>query len=1066
MIWILVGSITPGLATEKAEFPRYPSISPDGSEITFSYGGDIWTVPSEGGRAHRLTVHPAYEYYPRWSPDGRWIAFSANRHGDDDIYIIPAAGGKSARLTFQEMDDRVCDWMSDSGHIIFSSRRDDRYPDYKMLYSVSIDGGTPLPIMEAFGSQTAVSADGKEILYVRDGVHWWRRHYRGSAAGQVWRYSLDSGEHTAITDTLEKLSGEDYRTPSSIHPLYGSNGSIHITSDHDGTFNIWKREPSGSWKQITTYQGDGVRFPSISRDGRTIAYEQDLSIYVIKGDSDPRELEIKAPLDDPSIETEIVHYDNKAVRLDFTPDGKQMFIEVRGEVFAGRIVDDDVKAARGRANSLSGGLPARDGDFTVSPGGDSLVFVSDRDGNRELYLVYSDDPEMSELARAMRLKLERLTDNPTDEHTPRWSPVGNHLAFIRGKGDLVIRDMKKGEERILLTGWSMLQYEWSPDGQWIAYAREDNEYNSDVYIIPAAGGEPINISRHPDEDDRPIWSTDGRKLGFRSRRRSNNWDIYFVFLRLEDHQKSLADWAEEAIAKADEKKSDNDKKKKKDDKSEIAAVEIDTTELHRRVRPVTVLAGEEGEFVISPDGEKFAFTANHEGEIDLYIIKWTGEDIERLTKGGTEPKSISFSSDGKRIRFLTKNGRIKSVKADGGKEKNHPFDAYIRVDRLAERYQKFNEVWRGLGDRFYDPDFHGQDWKALHDKYFSLIPSTSCEGDFADLVRMMMGELNASHMGYSSPESGGKHRVGLLGLDFDASDTGPGLLIKHVLKHGPCDRGGVQVEPGERLIRVNGREITSNTNLNEILDNQDNQRVELILLKGKKERSVIVKPFNHWVIGRLRYDEWVDGRRAMVDSLSSGRLGYLHIKGMGGGSLARFEAQLYSVGAGKDGLVVDVRYNSGGWITDQLLAMLQVKRHAVTYPRDGGPGYPQGRLPLYSWTKPITVLCNKHSFSNAEIFSHAIKTLKRGTLIGEPTPGGVISTSWEPLLDGSSFRIPLRGWYTGTKPERDTARDMEGNGAVPDLIIPMLPCQMAAGDDLQIRAAVDKLMSRLEEKSD
>ncbi|MDP8228844.1 MAG: S41 family peptidase, partial [Candidatus Electryoneaceae bacterium] len=261
-------------------------------------------------------------------------------------------------------------------------------------------------------------------------------------------------------------------------------------------------------------------------------------------------------------------------------------------------------------------------------------------------------------------------------------------------------------------------------------------------------------------------------------------------------------------------------------------------------------------------------------------------------------------------------------------------------------------------------------------------------------------------------------------------------------------------------------ELNAGVNLHRLLNDQVNQRVDLLVAnnRGRNERRLIVRPVNRWTQGYLRYDEWVKGRRATVDSLSDGRLGYLHVKGMGDRSLARFEAQLYSVASGRDGLVIDVRYNGGGWTTDYLLAMLQVRRHAVTYPRDGGPGYPHSRLPLYAWTKPIIVLCNEHSFSNAEIFSHAVKTLERGTLVGVPTPGGVISTSGQGLLDGSGYRIPLRGWYAGSELERDSDRNMEGNGAVPDIIVPLEPGQMTSGNDGQLGVAVEELMRQLDDR--
>ena len=346
-------------AKGQATFPRHPSVSPDGNFIAFSYGGDVWTVSSEGGRADRLTVSAAYEHSPRWSPDGNWLAFSANRAGNDDIYIIPSVGGQSKQLTFHESDDQVCDWTHDSQGIIFSSRRDDLYADRNMVYLVPVDGGTPRPVMQAYGSEATVSNDGSRMLYSISGNRWWRRHYIGSSASQVWIYDLNTGEHTAVTDTIDLLTGEDYRRTTSRWSMWGANGSVYLVAEPDDTPNIFMRNLNDEWSKITSYSGDGVRFPSISRDGRVIAYEYGLDIYNIVDEGEPQKLEIIAPLDDPQSTKQQIRYKDKAKRLAFTPDGNQMFIEVRGEVFSGRIVGDEDKEARGRSNSGPGGRRRR-----------------------------------------------------------------------------------------------------------------------------------------------------------------------------------------------------------------------------------------------------------------------------------------------------------------------------------------------------------------------------------------------------------------------------------------------------------------------------------------------------------------------------------------------------------------------------------------------------------------------------------------------------------------------------------------------------------------------------------
>lgn len=1054
-------------ADNEAGFPRHPSLSPDGSEIAFYCAGDIWKVATSGGEATILTTSPAHDHSPRWSPDGKWIAFNSKRNGDNDIYVMPAGGGKSRRLTYSELDDYICSWSSNSQNILFASRRNLRYPNYRVLYEIPLRGGTPQPVMKILANRGVYSSSQDKILYVRDGVKWWRKSYHGSGAGSVWMFDTTTNEHTYISHRKNHQFGGDFQQPQVDWPMWGADNSIYVTAEWDGTFNLYKRtESSDSWEQITHYKGDGLRFPSISKDGNVIAFEHGMDIYTLEGDSIINLVNILTFAEFPHQTIERLEYTDKANWVSFNPSGKQMILEVRGEIFASWITNKKHKAARGRANSITNNNPARDGDHSLSPGGDSLVFVSDRDGSRSLFMTYSDDDKATILAQTRVLTTAKITMSDQDDHSPRWSPDGKSIAFVRGKGDLYIYDVKKQKERKLVTGWSLNSHTWSADSKWLAFSREDNNYNSDIFVVNVENGGMTNVSRHPDEDVFPVWSDDGKKLGFRSLRRSNNWDIYFVFLTEEDHFKSLADRAEEDFFNSLEKKDeDKDSKKKKGKKKPAAVftVNIDTLDIHSRIRNVTELSGDEGIFDISQDGDKFVFTSNHEGKNDVYIVDWTGKNIKRLTSDDLDPKWLEFDQKGKFISLLTRKGTIKSVNIESEALKSIPFKAVLWVDYEAERKQKFNEMWRWLNDRYYDAEFHGADWLSLHDKYELLLIQVSTEEDFGDLVNMMIGELNSSHSGYRTPRAEKMHSVGQLGLDFDYSDEREGLLISNVLENGACDRNGVHLKVGDRLLAVNGATLNEHTNLFQILDYQVNEKVELIIDHDGKQSSVIVRAQSHGTIGRIRYKEWVNSKRTLVDSLSQGRLGYLHIKGMGAGSMARFESELFSVAEGRDALVIDVRYNGGGWTTDYLLAMLQVRRHAVTFPRDGSAGYPQGRLPLYSWVKPIVVLCNEHSFSNAEIFSHAIKTLQRGTLVGVPTPGGVISTGWHELLDGSGFRVPLRGWYAGADPVPDKYRDMEGNGALPNIFVPMIPGQMADGDDIQLEAAINEILNQLEE---
>ena len=1011
-------------------FPRYPAPSPDGKIIVFSYHGDLWKVPITGGEAQRLTVHEAYDYLPCWSPDGKEIAFSSNRYGNDDIFVIPSKGGIPVRLTYFSNSDRICDWSPDGKKIIFSSRRNFYYHRLPVLYQVGREGGTPFELVQTYADQGKISPDGKWLVFVRGRIDWARKHYRGSGNTDLWLYNFETKEYIQLTNHM----GNDY------FPLWAPDSkTVYYVTDEDGTFNLWEINIfNKNKKQLTFFKDDGVRFPNISRNGRVIAYEQGDSIWCYFPKSgENKKLKIYGPIDYKVNPIERKIFTSQATEMQVSPDGKEIAFVVRGEIFV-------MEEEGGKANRITDN-PARDYQISWSPDGESLVFVSDRSGNKDIFLVSSASPDEKRLSRCLRKKIIQLTKTEENEHSPKFSPDGKKIAFIRGNGDLWIMDKDGKNEKRILKGWATPDYSWSPDSKWIAFSRDDNEFNTDVFIIPAEGGEPINISQHPDEDVHPIWSQDGRKLAFFSRRIGNTYDIWFVFLRKIDDEKSKEEWEEE-------EKTAKEKKEKK------VIVKIDFKNIHKRLRRVTSLPGDETGIVISPDGKTFAFQANAKGKRDLWIVKWDGTGLKQLTTDGSSPSYISWSKDGKKIYFLRRGGTIASISVDGKKLKNIHFRAKMVINHIAEKLQMFDEAWQTLNDRFYDPNFHGVNWKKMWEKYRPLASKTATREDFHDVIRLMIGELNSSHLGISPPRPENAISTGMLGLRFDPNYKGKGLKVKSVLPDGPCDKERARVFPGEILVSIDGKNIEEHTNIHQLLNDKVGEKVEIeVVGKNGKKRTLIVKPINYSQFLQKEYDRWVEEKRALVEKLSNGKLGYIHIQAMNEPSLERFEMELYSVAHGKDGLVIDVRNNGGGWTTDYLLAILSPKPHAITIPRGGEKGYPQDRRPLYAWTKPIIVLCNEYSYSNAEIFSHAIKTLKRGKVVGQATSGSVISTGGITLIDGSRFRVPYRGWYVIT-----TGLNMEGNGCIPDIIVPEFPQDIEKGIDRQLERAVKELLKEIQ----
>jgi len=1046
----------------EARMPRHPAPSPDGNLIAFSWQGDIWVVSSRGGRARRLTAHPAADRHPVWSRDGAWIAFASDRHGNMDVFVMPAdAAAPPRRLTHASADDIPADFHPDGGRVLFTSRRDESVRNSPAFYLVPLEGGTPALAQSALGLTGAYPPDGKSLVFVRGKTPWWRSGYSGSGSREIWQRTED-GSYERLTD----LDG-DVDCPSWL-----PDGRLLVLAALGGRKNLHLLGRDGDISPgLTDHEGSDVRYPRASADGTLAAYEFEDAVWTLALPAGrPRKLEIEVASDAVRSRVER-HADRDGARgLRISPDGKLAAFVVHGEVFVSGIASKEDQEVAAPPTVRITATPHREKDLSWSPDGKSLLFASDREGSFDLWLARPADEEAG-WTGSYGFDLTRLTDSPAEEHGAGFSPDGERIAYLRGKGDLVVTDTRGRKERVLFEYWDTPQgCDWSPDGKWIACSRHDMDYNSDIWILPAEGGEAYNVSRHPDEDTFPRWSPDGKRLLWLSKRHARSVDVWGVWLALADHERTpegwLAHW--KAAGKKDDKKGKGKKKggeegEEEEEEKELPEVSIDFEDLWRRGRPITSLRGDEGWAFASQDGRRVFFTGEVKGKRDLFSVRWDGEDLQQITQGGKKPRALQLTRDGKTIFYLAGKGKIERVSAEGKAGDPVPFTARYEIDTAAEREAVFDEAWRAVGEWFYDPAFHGTDWKAQREKYRPCALAASHPDDFQDVVNLMLGELNASHVKYGNPRGEGGEATGWTGALFDPEAGGKGLRVREVLPDSPAARRDVDLRAGERILAVDGVPVDRNTNVYALFAGTVGVKVPLrIAGKGGRVRTAAVEPVDLWPVRQLRHRKWEKDRRGMVERLSGGRLGYLHVQGMSIPSFEEFERNLYAAGHGREGLVIDVRNNGGGWTTDYLLAVLEVRRHARTVPRGGDPSiraYPQGRLPLAAWTRPALALCNEASFSNAEIFSHAFKTLGRGLLAGWPTYGGVISTGGTDLVNGGWVRLPLRGWWVG-----ETGLNMENNGAVPDLLVAQPPAEdTSSTTDTQLEIAVRVFLERIEE---
>ena len=1047
---------------------RQPAINKDGSMVAFSFQGDIWTVTSSGGKAARLTIHEAYESSPVFSPDGNQIAFSGARFGNNDIFVMPMEGGLPKRLTFHSGVDNISSWTQ-TDKILFSTNREFKQIERpNEVYSISPKGGTESRFLDAIGFDPILSPDGRFLVFVRGDINpVARQEYKGSSDRDLWIYDTKN-------KTYQQLPGFE---TNDILPQWGGNNSIYFLSSNDGAYNIYRLKLDNNGKSVnspeklTNYKDESIRAFSISADGNSIVFEKDMNLYTMKttGGS-AQKLTIQISADDRMDATEQKTLTTGASEYAVSPNGKMLAYSIRGEVFIKEADKEKARSINVSEHAFRDVEPTWLNDST-------LLFSSDRvtsdraNGNFDIYMVRSADTSQRNIFKTMKHELLQITRTAGNETSLSVSNDGKKIAYVRGRGTFVVADLsfdgKLSNEKILVETWNAANgITWSPDNKWLAYSLSDLYENEEIFIQAADNSsKPVNVSMHPRTDRRAFWSADGSKLGFISERSvSRSADIWFVWLKKEDWEKETQDWqdrdtpsAETTPAKATDKKDKTPK-----------PIKIDFDKIYERLVQVTNFAGDESDLIISKDGEIFYYTtasSNAKGR-DLYSIKWDGKDLKEITKGGTNPTNVSMDKDAKYL-YYTKLGALGRIDIKTSVAEPLPYISKMKIDYNGERTQVFEEAWRTIRDGYYDPKFHGHDWTKLHDKYKERCINASTSNDFRDMFNLLLGELNSSHMGLTVTDRAEtqKDATGLLGAEI--VPVNGGVKINHVVPETPADKEKSKLNEGDIITAVNGEAVSENENFHNLLNGLVNEKVLLNVRSADgKQREVAIR-LTASITNNL-YEEWVENRKKMVEKFSNGRLGYIHIKSMDFPSFEVVEREFTAAGFGKEGLLIDVRYNGGGSTTDFLMTILNYKQHAYTIPRGASEDlekdklkfrdyYPIGeRLVYAAWTKPSIALCNEGSYSNAEIFSHAYKTLGIGKLVGVPTNGSVISTGGKGLMDGSFVRLPLRGWFTKT-----TDKNQELGPAVPDIIVENQPDWISKGTDDQLKAAVDELLKQI-----
>ena len=1018
---------------EPIRFARTPDIAPDGKLVVFSYLGDIWSVETIGGVARPVTMHEAHDYAPCFSPDGKQIAFASNRYGQYDVFVTAVHGGRPTRLTFDSGQDVPTGWTPDGKYVVFTSTRSPDFPSQPRSYRVPATGGAVQELRLFEGKEAYYSPTGSHVAFVRGPGIWYRRGYRGSSNDDIWIANADGSNPLPLTI----FDGQD------TSPMWSADGRklYYVTEQLSprGCANILCQDLSpglvepladGSPRKITDHQEESVRRAKISGNGEWITYECGADLWVVNTrGGNPRKLAIEVHADDKSNTEETKSYTSGASEFSLSPSEEHVVLVVHGELFLA------ATKGTGKAIRLTNS-PAFDHGVSWSPDGSKLLFASDRNGVENLYLLEADDPEHPELTRAHLFKVKQLTNSRDADSSATFSPKGDRIAFLRA-GKLWRMNIDGSETRVLVDQPRVGDYDWSPDGKWIVYSRTDGSFASELYIVPTDGSDkPRNITRYATYNGDVTWSRTGDKLGFISHRRGT----YAV------HVMSLTKPTAPGVR---------------------ASREIDWDDLHLRIRRPANMSAESA--AISPDGSQIAFRSTSNGD-DLWVATSDGSQVGRVTSGRQSPKQIRWSvKNPGLIYFLNSNGELRAARAGLSSFTGNSgpvsspiainFSAKLTIRQAEEFSEMFAQSWRALSDSFYDPNYHGANWQAIRAKYAPLVEHTGTKEDLYALISLMLGELNASHLGISGKSPTPQEYTAELGLLYDERYPGPGLKIREIIKRGPADRKGIDLHPGDIILAIDRQELRPDTNISALLNGKAGEGVRLDVSSDPQSatrRRVELIATDRTKISKLLYDRWVENNARQVAERSGGRLGYIHIPSMDDDGLETFMRALYSDNFDKDAIVLDVRYNSGGFTHDQVLNYLSGKEHTVFRQRNGGEGLVLRNYDR-KWTKPLVVLTNNRSYSDAEIFPHAFRTLGLGKIVGQPTGGHVIGTTSVRLIDGSTFRVPRTGVYTVA------GINMDKEGVVPNVLVEQSPQDWQHGIDTQIVRAVETLQADVAE---
>jgi len=1050
-------------AQENPGWIRYQAISPDGSDIVFTYKGDLYLVGTGGGEARQITFHEAHDFMPVWSSDGSQIAFASDRYGNFDVYVMDAEGGSADRLTFHSADEHPYSFSDDDAAVLFGAARLDiaehrQFPagSQPELYSVPVEGGRVDQVFTIPAEYVQLSSDGSTMLYhdKKGGENEWRKHHTSSITRDIWMFDSESGEHTMIID----FEGEDRQ------PVFTEDEqAFYYLSEESGSFNIHKYSmEQGESEQLTNFTFHPVRF--LSYGSGTLAFGYDGELYTMREGAEPQKVDVTIRTQNVNNSDKFITINGGVNEMAISPDGKEMAFVARGEVF--------VTTVDGSLTKRITNTPESEAFVTFAPDGESIVYASERDGRWSIYQTKKVRDEEPFFYAATLLEEEELVRTDVDNYLPSFSPDGEKLAYVADRRTLRVMDMESKETVDLMTPEDLFHmgdgdkyFTWSPDSKWLLFGWNKVLHNSEVLLLSADGSERINLTESGYDDSTPKWMNDGKQMIWFSNRdglksyatsgRSER-DVYAMFFTQEEWDKFNMSEEEhklmQEIEKAQKEKEEGDDSDTEDEKSEESTADLtfDKDKMKEQTARLTIHSSYLSDAVLSKDGGKLYYLSQFEDDYNLWETDLRTKDTKMLIKLNTGFGSLQWDKKMENL-YLLSRGRVSKLDVSAGSSSSIEISGEMMYDEQKEREHLFEHIYIRTKNIFYEPTFHGNDWDLLYEEYQKYLPHIGNTYEFAEMVSEMIGELNVSHAGARYSRSiDNADETASLGIFMDYDYEGDGILITEVIEGGPLDKAKFDIGPGMIIEKIDGETVSADTDVARFLNRKADQFVllELTSADGDNRKQITVKPISQGAERSLLYRRYVHINEKEVDEKSEGRLGYVHIPGMGDGPYRNVIEEMLGKYSDRDAVVVDTRFNGGG----DLVADLAMFFTGVEFNTYATAAKDVGGEPTSRWTKPTLSLINEAMYSDGHCYASAYTELEIGLTVGMPVPGTCSFAGWERLPNGMV-------WGVVPVSARNMSDEwMENNQTEPIIRVKNMPGVVNEGRDQQLERAVEELL--------